>query len=259
MSQPFSLSTATSLTSTGTSAIVVDAASESLPNAADASPKNGRAFSRTFTLQFPRKKKVPETAMIPKLKVKKKVLSEIFLSVNSVDLIVLRHRSALLYLQRAFRSHVDPPSKSSSSSRQEFSPSDSTTTPMLSDHPRIPSKSSSFPDDQLSDHPSESSSSAFSATSASDFNHRALLSAVEQLHPALDELRAWRQAWQPVIDRVQAQQRDSDLVLRDILSELRRLQSSRATQDLRLHALFSQTVAWQQQIVTEYRQNLDRL
>jgi hypothetical protein len=91
MSQSFSLSKATSLTATGTSAIVVDAASESLPNAADASPKNGRAFSRTFTLQFPRKKKVPETAMIPKLKVKKKVLSEIFLSVNSVHLIVLRH------------------------------------------------------------------------------------------------------------------------------------------------------------------------
>jgi hypothetical protein len=93
------------------------------------------------------------------------------------------------------------------------------------------SKFSSFPDDQLSDHPSESSSSAFSATSASDFNHCALLSAVEQLHPALDELRAWQQAWQPVIDRVQAQQRDSDLVQRDILSQLRRLQSSRATQE----------------------------
>ena len=85
----------------------------------------------------------------------------------------------------------------------------------------------------------------FSATSASDFNHRTLLSAVEQLRPALDELKAWQQAWQPVIDRLQAQQRDSDLVLRDILSELRRLQSSRATQDL--HALLSQTVAWQQQ------------
>ena len=127
-----------------------------------------------------------------------------------------------------------------------------TTTPTLSDHPRIPSKSSSFPDDQLSDdqlsdHPSESSSSAFSAMSASDFNHRALLSAVERLHPALDELRAWQQAWQPVIDRVQAQQRDSDLVLRDILSELRRLQSSRATQEQDLRALLSQTVAWQQQ------------
>jgi hypothetical protein len=76
MSQPFSLSTATSLTSTGTSAKVVDAASESLPNAADASPKNGRGLSRTFTLQFPKKKNVPETVMIPKLKVKKKVLSD---------------------------------------------------------------------------------------------------------------------------------------------------------------------------------------
>jgi hypothetical protein len=108
---------------------------------------------------------------------------------------------------------------------------------LLSDHP---SKSSTFPDDQLSDHPSESSSSAFSATSASDFNRRTLLSAVEQLRPALDELKAWQQAWQPVIDRLQAQQRDSDLVIRDILSELRRLQSSRATQDL--HALLSQTV-----------------
>jgi hypothetical protein len=110
-------------------------------------------------------------------------------------------------LQRAFCSHVDPPSKSSSSSRQEFSPSDSTTTPMLFDHPRIPSKSSSFPDDQLSDHPSESSSSAFSATSASDFNHRALLSAVERLHPALDELRAWQtNCVQPVasVSRVHA-------------------------------------------------------
>jgi hypothetical protein len=68
---------------------------------------------------------------------------------------------------------------------------------------------------------------------------------VEQLRPALDELKAWQQAWQPVIDRLQEQQRDSDLVLRDILSELRRLQSSGATQDLRLHALRSQTVAWQ--------------
>jgi hypothetical protein len=114
---------------------------------------------------------------------------------------------------------------------------------MLSDHP---SKSSSFPD-QLSDHPSESSSSAFSATSPpeSDFNHRTLLSAVENLRPALDELKAWQQAWQPVIDRLQAQQRESDLVLIDILSELRRLQSSRAKKDL--HALLSQTVAWQQQ------------
>ncbi len=39
MSEPFSFSTATSLTSTGTSDIEVDATSESLPNAADASPK----------------------------------------------------------------------------------------------------------------------------------------------------------------------------------------------------------------------------
>jgi hypothetical protein len=52
----------------------------------------------------------------------------------------------------------------------------------------------------LSDHPSKSSSSAFSATSASDFNHCTLLSAMEQLRPALDELKAWQQAWQPVID-----------------------------------------------------------
>ena len=126
-------------------------------------------------------------------------------------------------MQRALCSHVDPPSKSSSSASLEFSPLDSTTTPMLSDHP------------------SKSSTSAFSATSASDFNHRTLLSAVEKLRPELDELKAWQQAWQPVIDRLQAQQRNSDLVLRDILLELRRLQSSRATQDLRLHALFSHT------------------
>ena len=76
MSQLFSLSTATSLTSTGTSAIVVDTASESLPNAADASPKNGQVFSRTFTLQFPKKKKVPETARIPQLKLKQRVISD---------------------------------------------------------------------------------------------------------------------------------------------------------------------------------------
>ncbi len=76
MSQLFSLSTATSLTSTGTSAIVVDVASESLPNAADASPKNGQVFCRTFTLQFPKKKKVPETAGIPQLKLKQRVLSD---------------------------------------------------------------------------------------------------------------------------------------------------------------------------------------
>jgi len=72
MSQSFSLSKATSLTATGTSAIVVDAASESLPNAADASPKNGQVF----TLQFPKKKKVPETARIPQLKLKQRVLSD---------------------------------------------------------------------------------------------------------------------------------------------------------------------------------------
>ncbi len=76
MSQPFSLSTATSLTSTGTSAIVVGAASESLPNVADALPKNGRVFIRTFTLQFPKKKKLLETARIPQLGLKQRVLSD---------------------------------------------------------------------------------------------------------------------------------------------------------------------------------------
>jgi hypothetical protein len=85
------------------------------------------------------------------------------------------------------------------------------------------------------------------ATSASEFNPRTLLYAIEQLRSALDESKAWQQAWQPVIDRLQAQQRDSDLVLRDILSELRRLQSSRATQGP--HALLSQTVAWQHHFV----------
>ena len=34
---------------------------------------------------------------------------------------------------------------------------------------------------------------------------------------------------EPVIDRLQTQQRDSDLVVRTILSQLHRLQSSRAT------------------------------
>jgi hypothetical protein len=43
--------------------------SESLPNAADASPKNGQVF----TLQFPKKKKVPETG---RLKLKQRVLSD---------------------------------------------------------------------------------------------------------------------------------------------------------------------------------------
>jgi hypothetical protein len=70
MSEPFSFSTATSLTSTGTSDVEVDAASESLPNAADASPK----FCRVFTLHFP--KKVPETSGIPQLKLKQRVFSD---------------------------------------------------------------------------------------------------------------------------------------------------------------------------------------
>ncbi len=72
MSKPFSFSTATSLTSTGTSDIVVDATSESLPNAADASPKN----CQVFTLQFPKKKKIPETCGIPQLKLKQRVISD---------------------------------------------------------------------------------------------------------------------------------------------------------------------------------------
>ncbi len=82
-----------------------------------------------------------------------------------------------------FFSHVDHPNKSSSSASLESSSFDSTTNPMLSDHP---SKSSSF-SDQLSDHTSESLNSTFLATTASDFNHRSLLSAVEKLRPALDE------------------------------------------------------------------------
>ncbi len=64
MSKSFSFSTATSLTSTGTLDIVVDATLESLPNAANASPKNGQAF----TLQFPKKKVVPQTCGFPQLK-----------------------------------------------------------------------------------------------------------------------------------------------------------------------------------------------
>ncbi len=72
MSEPFSCSTATSLTSTGTSDIVVDATSESLPNAADASPK----ICRVFTLQFPNKEKVPETRGMPQLKLKQRVISD---------------------------------------------------------------------------------------------------------------------------------------------------------------------------------------
>jgi hypothetical protein len=68
---------------------------------------------------------------------------------------------------------------------------------------------------------------------------------VEKLRPALDKLKAWQQAWQPVIDRMQAQHHEFNLALKDILLVLRRLQSSRATQDL--HALLAQTVAWQQE------------
>jgi hypothetical protein len=88
MSKPFSLSTATSLTSTGTKDIVVDATSESLPNAADASPKNGQVF----TLQFPKKKKGPGNMWVSTAQAQAKGdfrQGKIFLSVNSVDLIVL--------------------------------------------------------------------------------------------------------------------------------------------------------------------------
>ena len=72
MSKPFSFSTATSLTSTGTSDIVVGATSESLPNTADASPK----ICQVFTLQFPKKKKFPETRGLPQLKLKQREISD---------------------------------------------------------------------------------------------------------------------------------------------------------------------------------------
>ncbi len=57
MSQPFSLSTAAFLTSTGTSAIVVDAASESLPNAADASPKMVGVLVELLLYSFRKRKR----------------------------------------------------------------------------------------------------------------------------------------------------------------------------------------------------------
>ena len=100
---------------------------------------------------------------------------------------------------------------------------------------RSASLDSSNSNHSFTDDPSKSSSSEFSATSAADFNYRRVLSAVENLCSTLAELRAWQQAWQPVIVRMQAQQPQhcaSDSILRDIRSELQRLRSSRETQNL---------------------------
>jgi hypothetical protein len=99
----------------------------------------------------------------------------------------------------------------------------------------------------FSDQPSKSSSSEFSATSAADFHYRRVLSSVENLCSAFAEVRAWQQAWQPVIasvvelqrllsrretqnlyanERLQAQLRDYDLALETVLLEIEALKSS---------------------------------
>jgi hypothetical protein len=44
--------------------------------------------------------------------------------------------------------------------------------------------------------------SDFSATSASDFYHRGMLSMLQKLGPALDQVKAWQQAVDPAIDEL---------------------------------------------------------
>ena len=106
-----------------------------------------------------------------------------------------------------------------------------------------------------SDNASQSSEcespSDFSATSASDFHHRSMLSMLQKLGPALDQVKAWQQAVDPAIDELRqigsllpqlmAQIRDSagqinefsqqqqrfEVALRDLHSELQRLKSYR--------------------------------
>jgi hypothetical protein len=93
------------------------------------------------------------------------------------------------------------------------------------------------------------SSSDFLATSASDFHHRSLLSILQKLGPALDQVKAWQQAVDPAINELRqvgsllpqlmAQIRDSarqihefaqlqkrfEVALLDLHSELQRLKS----------------------------------
>jgi hypothetical protein len=104
------------------------------------------------------------------------------------------------------------------------------------------------------------SPSDFSATSASDFHHRSMLSMLQKLSPALDQVKAWQQAVDPAIDELRqvgyllpqlmAQIRDSagqinefsqqqqrfEVALRDLHSELQRLKSYRCCAADRLSA-----------------------
>jgi hypothetical protein len=95
------------------------------------------------------------------------------------------------------------------------------------------------------------SPSDFSANSASDFHHRSMLCMLQKLGPALDRVRAWQQAVDPSINELRqvgsllpqlmAQIRDSarqihevaqqqkqfEVALLDLHSELQRLKSYR--------------------------------